>query len=136
MKKTYSELIKLENFNDRLNYLYIGNKIGDETFGSSRLLNQTFYRSYEWLQTRKYIIARDNGCDLGVDGCDLTSRNILVHHINPISEYDIINRSECLFDPENLISVSLMSHNFIHYGTKPEEVFVERSRNDMSPWIK
>lgn len=136
MRKTYSELSKLETFEDRLEYLYIGDKIGNETFGSSRWINQRFYTSHEWKKKRNEIIVRDGGCDLGVEGCDLSSKNIIVHHINPITEEDIINRNYCVFDPENLISTSRKTHNHVHYGTVIEELPMERSANDTSPWKK
>ena len=134
--KSYRELIELETFEERLEYLYIGDKIGDETFGSARRLNQLFYKSQEWRRKRNEIIARDNGCDLGVDGCERSSRNILIHHINPITEEDIINRNPCLFDNNNLISVSIDTHNFIHYGTSHKDEYIERTPNDTCPWKK
>lgn len=136
MRKSYNELIELNTFEERLNYLYIGDKVGRETFGSARRLNQLFYKSQEWRRKRNEIIARDNGCDLGIEGCDLTARNILIHHINPITEDDILNRNPCLFDNNNLISVSIDTHNFIHYGTSSKDEYVERSPNDTCPWRK
>ncbi len=136
MRKSYKELIELNTFEERLNYLYIGDKVGRETFGSARRLNQLFYKSQEWRRKRNEIIARDNGCDLGIEGCDLTARNILIHHINPITEDDIVNRNPCLFDNNNLISVSIDTHNFIHYGTSSKDEYVERAPNDTCPWRK
>ena len=134
--KSYSELIKFDTYEERLNYLYIGDKIGNQTFGNARWINQRFYKSLEWKRVRDFIIMRDGGCDLGIDGCGLSNRNIIVHHINPITEEDIINRNSKLYDPENLISLSLQSHNFIHYGCKLEELPIERSPNDTCPWKK
>lgn len=135
MNRSYSELMKLETFEDRLDYLYLGDKIGVETFGSSRWINQKFYTSYEWRRKRAEIIARDNGCDLGVEGCELGLKNILVHHINPITEEDIVNRRSCVFDNENLISSSRRTHNHIHYGTVVvDDLPMERSPNDTTPW--
>lgn len=136
MNKTYRELSRLETFEERINYLYIGDKVGRATFGQSRWLNQVLYKSQEWRHLRNRIISRDGGCDLGVEGCDLTNKNILVHHINPITEEDIINRNPCLFDEDNLISSSIQTHNFIHYGTSIESLPIERSPNDTSPWRK
>lgn len=133
-KKTYSELSSLETFDERLEYLYIGDKVGNQTFGNARWLNQKLYKSPEWQRTRDRVITRDLGCDLGVEGCELTSRNILIHHINPITEEDVINRNPCLFDMDNLIAVSLSTHNYIHYGTKQNEGYVERKPNDTCPW--
>ena len=136
MRKTYRELSSFDTFEERMEYLYIGDKIGIETFGNMRRLNQLFYKSPEWRRKRSEIIARDNGCDLGVEGCDLTNRNILVHHLNPITEADIVNRNPCLFDSDNLISCSIQTHNFIHYGTSIPEAPIERSPNDTCPWKK
>lgn len=136
MIKSYSDLIKLPDYQSRLDYLYIGGVIGDETFGSSRWLNQRLYTSNEWRRTRDNIIIRDNGCDLGIQGCYLPSRLIIVHHINPITEDDIVHMRPILFDPENLISVSKKSHRYIHYGiVNPETtIIIERTPNDTCPW--
>jgi len=133
MNKSYSELVKLKSFDERLEYLYIGDKVGNVTFGHNRWINQRFYSSPEWLSKRDEIITRDYGCDLGVDGCEL-NKYIIVHHINPITEEDIINLHPKVFDPENLISTSRQSHNFIHYGIKQEDNYIERSPNDTCPW--
>lgn len=135
MRKTFSDLIKLESFEDRLEYLYIGDKVGNETFGNARWINQQFYKSNRWLKRRDEIIIRDLGCDLGVEGCYLDRRNIIVHHINPITMDDIINCNPCVFDEENLICVSRNSHLYIHYGTK-QQTYVERTKNDTCPWRK
>lgn len=136
-KKTYRELSRLETFEEKLEYLYIGDVIGGETFGNSRYLNQKLYTSPEWKRVRDIIIVRDNGCDLGVDGCDLQSRNIIIHHINPITEEDIVSRNPCLFDEDNLISTSRKSHNYIHFGLKSKEPeIIQRTANDTCPWRK
>lgn len=132
--KTYSEMSKLQTFEERLEYLYIGDKVGGETFGNARWLNQKLYTCPEWRRVRDRVILRDSGCDLGIEGCDLRSTNIIVHHIMPITEEDIIERRPCLFDKENLISMSLRSHNYIHYGCKMKELPIERKPNDTCPW--
>lgn len=132
--RSYSELIKLQDFNSRLEYLFIGDMIGRETFGNSRWLNQKFYTSSEWLRTRDNIIIRDKGCDLGIEGCELSKRNIIVHHINPITEEDLLYMRPNVFDPENLISTSRRTHNQIHYGILEKQVLIERSPNDTCPW--
>lgn len=136
--KTYSECIKLDSFVDRYRYLKLNGKVGDETFGFDRYLNQVFYRSEEWRNLRKFIIDRDKGCDLGLKGFDIRSkREILIHHINPITLKDIYDRSEKLFDPDNLITTSLGTHNAIHYGDEsqlPEYILVDRRPNDVCPW--
>lgn len=127
-------MLLLPDHASRLEYLYIGDQVAHETFGSARWLNQKLYTSREWLRKRDEIILRDNGCDLGVEGCELDGRNIMVHHINPITEEDLINMNPCVFDPENLISTSRKSHNYIHYGLKQELTPVDRSPNDTCPW--
>lgn len=135
--KSYSELIQLPTFLDRYRYLKIGGRIGEDTFGFDRYLNQTLYRSAEWKRFRREIVVRDEGRDLGCDGYEIVG-NILVHHINPITLEDVLNRDPKIFDPENVICVSHNTHNAIHYGgenlliTEP----VIRKPNDTCPWKK
>ena len=64
MTKTYLELIELQTFQERLDYLRIGGVVGEQTFGYDRYLNQNLYHSNEWKSIRRKIIIRDNGCDL------------------------------------------------------------------------
>lgn len=135
MIKTYSEMILLPTFLERFRYLQIGGMVGAETFGFDRYLNQSLYRTAEWKRFRNEIIVRDNGCDLGCDDRTIYGK-ILVHHINPLTVEDIINRHSCVFDPDNVICVSLDTHNAIHYGD--EELLmlgpIERTKNDTCPW--
>lgn len=133
--RTYSELLKLKTFEERYEYLRLGGKVGKETFGFERYLNQTFYKSPEWLSVRNDVIIRDKGCDLGVEGHEIYGK-ILIHHMNPISAEDILNRSNLLLNPEYLISTVLLTHNAIHYGDESLLVstLVERKKNDMCPW--
>lgn len=135
--KTYSELLSFSTFQERLDYLYIGGHIGDETFGFERYLNQTFYKSPEWRRTRRDIIVRDLGMDLGIDGYEIQGI-IIIHHINPISIDDVKNRSSILLDPENLISVSELTHKAIHYNKDLYRIntWAERTPNDTCPWKK
>lgn len=133
--KTYSELVSLHTFEDRYEYLKLNGSVGKTTFGFDRYLNQVFYRSKEWKKIRDFVIIRDNGCDLGVDGYNIFGK-ILIHHMNPISTKDIKTMSDFLLNPEYLISTSHITHNAIHYGDsdlliKPP---VERSKNDICPW--
>lgn len=133
--RTYSELITLPTFKERYRYLRLKGFVGEETFGYDRYLNQTFYRSREWKDIRDYVILRDNGCDLGIPGREIHSR-ILIHHMNPITKQDILNRSEFLFDPEYLISTIKVTHDAIHYGDETllmEEPII-RTENDTCPW--
>lgn len=133
--KTYSELITLPTFEERFEYLKIGGKVGVDTFGFDRYLNQIFYRSDEWKSIRDEVIIRDNGCDLGIEGRVIYSR-IIVHHMNPITKDDILNRSDFLLNPEFLICTIKLTHDAIHYGdssillTEP----VIRTKNDTCPW--
>ncbi len=133
--KTYSELSKLETFKERYQYLKLDGIVGEETFGFDRYLNQILYKSDEWKQCRRDIIIRDNGCDLGCEGFEVYGR-ILIHHINPITVDDIVNRNSKVFDPENLILTSHNTHQAIHYGNEDLLVKtpIERSKNDTSPW--
>jgi len=135
MNRSYSELIKLKTFEERFEYLKLSAKIGDETFGSERKLNQIFYGSPEWRAFRREAIIRDNGCDLGIEGREIGGR-IEVHHINPISREDILNRADSLWDLENVICVSPNTHKAIHYGDGsllPNDP-IERRPNDTCPW--
>ena len=132
--KTYTEMLQFDNYNDRLEYLFIGDNIGHETFGSARWMNQLLYRSPEWKRVRDMVIARDRGCDLGVEGCDLDNRRVLIHHINPITEDDVVNRRACIFDVDNLIAVSHSAHNYIHFGNRVNQLPLERTPNDTCPW--
>ena len=136
MMKTYSELIKLPTFLDRFKYLELHGKVANETFGWNRWLNQDFYRSKEWKSVRNKVILRDKACDLGMEGFDIPVHPI-VHHINPITEKDLINAADILFNPENLITVSEHTHNAIHYGDESllDSYFVvNRAPNDTCPW--
>lgn len=135
VSKSYLEMMQLPTFEERYEYLKIGGLVGEETFGYDRYLNQVLYRSQEWKRFRRDIILRDNGCDLGCDGYAIVGK-ILIHHINPITIEDVVNRNTCLFDPNNVISTSLSTHNAIHYSdaglltTGP----IERIKNDTCPW--
>ena len=136
MKKSYSELITFPTFHERFEYLKLEGLVGEETFGRSRMLNQAFYRSPEWKKLRDQIIIRDFGCDLGVIGYDISKRAI-IHHINPLTKSQIANFSSALTDPENLITVSFLTHEAIHYGDDHilrNDVFTERRPNDTVPW--
>lgn len=135
MIRTYSEMILLPTFIERFRYLQIGGKVGAETFGYDRYLNQTLYRTTEWKRFRREVIIRDNGYDLGCDDREIYGK-ILVHHINPITADDIINRHSNVFNLDNVVCVSLDTHNAIHYGD--EELLmlgpIERTKNDTCPW--
>lgn len=133
--KRYSELMLLPTFEERYKYLQLNGIIGDETFGFDRYINQMFYRSQEWKQVRDYVIVRDNGCDLGIEGHEIRGK-ILIHHMNPIGIKDIQQVNKFLLDPEYLITTMLSTHNAIHYGDESLLVTdpIERSKNDTCPW--
>lgn len=136
MSRSYSELIRLETFEERFDYLKFSSKIGEKTFGFERYLNQIFYCSPEWRVFRRDIIIRDNGCDLGLEGFDIPDR-IEVHHINPITIEMIERNDPLLMDPENVICTSSKTHKAIHYGNSSDlyKTPIERKPNDTCPWL-
>lgn len=133
--KTYSELITLPTFEERYNYLRLTGVVGKETFGFDRYLNQNFYRSAAWKRVRDEVIIRDQGCDLGIEDRIIYGR-VLIHHMNPINDRDIINLTDILLNPEFLICVSHATHNAIHYGDEDQLMKnpVIRTKNDTCPW--
>lgn len=133
--KTYSELIEIPTFEERYKYLNLDGTVGEETFGFDRYINQEFYRSYEWCRIRDYVIIRDNGCDLAISDREIFGK-ILVHHMNPITIKDILNKSKFLLDPEYLICTSKNTHDAIHYGDSNLLITMptERRKNDTCPW--
>lgn len=133
--RTYSELITLPTFKERFEYLRLNGIVGKDTFGFDRYMNQIFYKSREWQSLRNQIIIRDNGCDLGVDGYEIHGK-ILIHHMNPITLDDIVERNDYLLNPDFLISTMLTTHNAIHYGDEKliDKEPIERSKNDTCPW--
>lgn len=133
--RTYSELITLSTFEERYRYLQLNGKVGEETFGFDRYLNQIFYKSKEWLRIRDHVITRDNGCDLGIEDRDIFGR-ILIHHMNPITVDDILKRSDFLLNPDYLICTSKNTHDAIHYSDESLLFagLIERTKNDTCPW--
>lgn len=133
--RSYSELIRFTTFQERYDYLKLDGRVGSETFGYDRYINQRFYRSAEWKHIRDQIIVRDNGCDLGIEGHSLHSR-IYIHHINPMTVDDIDQGRRMILDPDNLICVSFDTHQAIHFGDASllPKVPVERMPGDTCPW--
>lgn len=133
--RTYSELILLPTFQERFDYLNLQGVVGEETFRWMRYLNQRFYMSDEWRAVRDYVIIRDNGCDLGIEGLNIP-KLIVVHHMNPLTIDDLVNKTKRALDPEYLICVSDSTHKAIHYGdiTKLRQEPVTRRPNDTCPW--
>ena len=132
--KSYHELLSFDSFDDRFHYLQRGGVVGRPTFGSERWMNQRFYQSYEWKRARDYVIARDQGFDLGHPDYPISGR-IMVHHIEPLTPDIIEHADDLMLDPDNLISCSILTHNAIHYGSEvPGPKIIERRPNDNCPW--
>lgn len=133
--KTYSEMILLPTYNERFRYLKLDGKVGADTFGLDRYLNQVFYRSAEWKRIRDMVIVRDNGCDLGIPELPIYGK-VIIHHMNPLSVDDILNDDpEYMMNPEYLVCVSHSTHNAIHYGDDSQlQEYIPRRANDTAPW--
>lgn len=133
--RTYTELITIPTFKERFEYLKLGGKVGAETFGFDRYLNQILYQSAEWKLFRRDIIIRDNGCDLACEGYEIHGM-ILIHHINPLTIEDVVNRSYKIFDHDNVVCTILNTHNAIHYGDESLLVTepIVRTPYDTCPW--
>jgi len=133
--RTYTEMVKLETFEERFEYLVLHGKVGAETFGFDRWVNQWFYRTVEWRRARDIVILRDEARDLGIPGYEV-HRRLLVHHMNPITPEDLERGATWVLDPEFLVTTSHRTHNAIHYGddsllVKPP---VERRAGDTKLW--
>lgn len=135
MIRTYSELRRIGTFEERFRYLSLKGQVGSATFGYDRWINQAFYRSRIWRDLRDHIIARDDGCDLGVGGYDIHER-IVIHHLNPMTVDDIVEADDAIVDPEFLITTSHKTHNAIHYGDERllPRPFEPRRRGDTKLW--
>lgn len=138
MIRTYSELITIPTFIERYRYLKLGDRVGEETFGFDRYINQAFYHSKEWKQLRSQIIARDLGCDLAFPTREIPKCvKVFIHHMNPIDVNDLLCSSDYLANPEYLITTIKVTHDAIHYGDESllfEEEPVIRTPNDTCPW--
>lgn len=133
--RRYSELRRIDSFEERYRYLQLRGEVGEATFGFDRYLNQKFYRSREWKHIRDHVIARDGGCDLGVPGYEIFDR-IIIHHMNPMRKDDLVHGNPDIIDPEFLISVTHNTHNAIHYGDESllPSALVERRPGDTRLW--
>lgn len=144
--KRYSELVKLESFEDRFRYAKLHGRVGQDTFGFDRYLNQDFYQSREWRQFRDRIITRDMGRDLAhedheiqdwiIRGGVAVRPKIIVHHLNPLTKEDVLWHTDALLDEENVICVSDATHKAIHYGDESilRPAFAERKPGDTTLW--
>lgn len=133
--RTFTELSRLQSFEERFEYLKLEGAVGNTTFGFDRWMNQEFYNSAQWRQARREVIVRDNGCDLAVEGYDIHI-GLLVHHMNPMSARDIESGERWIIDPEYLITTTQRTHNAIHFGDArllPRQT-VERRSGDTSLW--
>ena len=135
MIRTYSELRRFDDFNERYQYLKLRGDVGRSTFGFDRYINQQFYTSREWRQVRSYVISRDNGCDLGIDGYEIHSK-LLIHHMNPLKPDAISHGDPDILDPEFLITTTHRTHNAIHYGDEKllPRLLTERRPGDTKLW--
>ena len=135
MTKTYDELIKINSFEDRYDYLRLDSDVGEVTFGYDRYINQLLYHNPKWKSFRNKIIMRDNGCDMACDDYPIGGR-IIVHHINPITRNDILEQNPNVYDENNVVCVSHYTHEAIHYGDcnlLPKNPIV-RMPGDTCPW--
>ena len=135
ISRSHSELVKLQTFSERYDYLRLVGQVGSTTFGFDRHLNQSFYTSRDWRQVRHAVIARDAGCDLGLEGYEIFDR-VYVHHMNPLTKKQVLAADENMFDPEYLITCTLNTHNAIHYGDPNSLVRLppERRPGDTTIW--
>lgn len=133
--RSYSELRRLETFNERFQYLSLKGQVGASTFGFDRYINQRFYTSKQWRDIRHYVIVRDEGCDLGIIDREIYDR-ILIHHMNPINADNIVHGDSDILDPEFLITTCHNTHNAIHYGDERllPRPLIDRSQGDTKLW--
>lgn len=134
--RNYSDLIKLNTFEERFKYLQLNGKVGEETFGFDRYLNQFFYHHRDdWKKARRCAIIRDNGCDLGIEDRHIVG-SIYVHHVEPVTIDDILQDRKWIIDPEFLICASFNTHQAIHYGDENLLIkdYIARTPNDTIPW--
>jgi hypothetical protein len=56
--------------------------------------------------------------------------------MNPLEPIDVVQHGEALLDPEFLISVSLRTHNAIHFGSEDQlaKPMVQRAPGDTKLW--
>ncbi len=135
MIRTYREVRRFDTLEERFKYLSLRGNVGDSTFGFDRWVNQQFYKSKQWRDLRHFVIARDEGCDLGVPGYEIHIRPA-IHHMNPMVVADITSGDSAILDPEYLIMTSHQTHNAIHYGDEKllPRPPVERTAGDTRLW--
>lgn len=131
----YSELIRIDSYLDRFEYLRLNGVPANITFGGHRWMNQELYRSRKWKKVRDHVILRDEACDMAHPDYEIRTK-LIVHHLNPITIDDLLDESELVFDPEFLVCVSYDTHNAIHYGDSSllQLPPIVRRPNDTCPW--
>lgn len=135
MIRSYSDLRSMRTFEERYRYLNLRGEVGETTFGVDRYLNQMFYTSRQWKHIRQQVIARDDGCDLGIAGYEIFHR-LVIHHMNPMRVEHFKEGDDSILDPEYLITTTHRTHNAIHFGDESLLVrpFTERRRGDTKLW--
>ena len=135
MIRSYSDLRRLHTFEERYHYLKLRGAVGETTFGFDRYMNQHFYTSSQWKHIRNQVIARDEGCDLGIQGYEIFHR-LVIHHMNPMTVDNFKEGDSSILDPEYLITTTHRTHNAIHFGDETLLVkpFTERRRGDTKLW--
>jgi len=135
MTRSYSELMEIDDYEERFRYLALRSKVGMATFGYERHLNQNFYTSRQWRQLRDYVIVRDRGLDLGHPEWPIRTKPI-IHHMNPITVDQVTHGDERILDPEFLITTTLRTHNAIHYGDERQLLrpLIQRRAGDTKLW--
>lgn len=133
--RSYRELRRINDFEERYDYLKLSGEVGRATFGYDRKMNQKFYKSKEWRDLRHHVITRDFGCDLGVEGYEIHS-GLYIHHMNPLTMDTLIQGNDDILDPEYLITTTHRTHNAIHYGDARQLMtpFKDRTRGDTKLW--
>lgn len=133
--RSYKEMSILTTFDERFEYLMLGGGVGRSTFGFDRYINQQFYGSREWEDARQYVIARDEGCDLGISGYEIHV-NPIIHHMNPMTVDDILHKEEWILDPNYLVLTTHTTHNNIHFGAPNPypKVVTRRAPRDTKLW--
>ncbi len=126
--KNYSELLTISTYEGRLKYL----KLGDILYGGPGKRFHVRNRK-RWESIREEIIGRDLAFDLGIPGMQIDGR-VIVHHINPVTDEMLVTDDPLLYDPENLISCSNDSHEYIHYGRWPDKKKGPRYPGDTKLW--
>lgn len=134
VRRTYTELIQLDTFEERYRYLRLNGEVCGMTFGHRRALNQKFYQSYQWKRARRQVLIRDDNCDLAMPGHDIPS-GLHIHHMNPVTIDDLMDGNPEVLDPEYLISTTQATHNAIHYGDEKQLPRLLNERRPGDTWI-